>query len=245
MRLRKFYNQLKLIIISIFLILSIFLGFIDEMFDLPDGWEFTIIFIAILMITRMLFTLYDINSNIEEIMEKEGLGLEHYHSYKEFFKALEDEISQPHSFIKLTHIRKDPPSGLNSGKNYFLRMEEKIKDKPDCNVTRIISINNCAMLEWARDLLELTEKYNNNFEVKEFCWKLKFPMINMAIIDHNKVDSKVFLAITADLVEETPGIQIKDPKVVQYFNKYYDNMWHKSSDLSRDLLEKRQKQLKE
>jgi len=238
MNLRKFNDQLELKIISILLILSIFLGFMENIVDLPDGWEITLIFIAILMITRMLSTLYDIDSNIEKIMEKEGLGLMHYHSYQEFFKALDDEISQPHSSMALTHIRKDPPSGLRSGKNYFSKMEKMIEKNPDCIVRRMISIDSPEMLEWAKELLKLTEKHNINFKVNVCDWDLEFPMINMSIIDK----SKVFLAITANFVENTPGIQIKDPKIVKYFVDYYDNMWANSSEISCELLNKQQDQ---
>lgn len=238
MRLKKFNNQIELKIISFFLILSIFSGFIEKIVNLPDGWEITLIFIAILMITRMLSTLYNIDSNIEKIIETEGLGLIHYNSYQEFFKALEDEISQPPSSMDLTHIRKDPPSGLRSGKNYFLEMEKMIKKNPDCIVRRIISIDSREMLEWANELLELTEKHDTNFKVNVCDWNLKFPMINMSIIDN----SKVFLAITANFVEKTPGIQTKDPKVVKYFIDYYENMWANSSKISRELLNKQQGQ---
>jgi len=232
MRLKKFNNQLELKIISFFLILSIFSGFIEKIVDLPDGWEITLIFIAILMITRMLSTLYNIDSNIEKIIETEGLGLIHYHSYQEFFKALEDEISQPPSSMDLTHIRKDPPSGLRSGKNYFLEMEKMIKKNPDCIVRRIISIDSPEMLEWAEELLELTEKHDTNFKVNVCDWNVGFPMINMSIID----GTKVFLAITANFVNDTPGIQIRDPEIVEYFIDYYDNMWANSDEISKRIV---------
>lgn len=60
-------------------------------------------------------------------------------------------------------------------------------------------------------------------------------MINMAIID----ETKVFLAITADIAERTAGLQINDHAMAKYFSDYYDNVWAHSIELSDVIFDKK------
>lgn len=101
----------------------------------------------------------------------------------------------------LTHIRDEPPTHFVLGKSYFDKIEKWCLEHPPCPVRRITALNNEAMIQWAEELFKMTKR-NGNFHVRICDWKSRFPMINMAIID----ETKVFLAITADIAERTAGL---------------------------------------
>ncbi len=233
--------QIKLVFITlcILFIFSIISNFIEKIFIISEKWEIPLIFASLSIITIMLFTLYNIEHNVEMLIKKEGLGFQRYKNYNEFYKDLERVVSTANNSLDLTHIRNEPPSCFISGKSYFEKVEKWCQKHKECPVRRIIAINNNEMLQWAKELFEMTEN-NKNFFVRVCDWKLKFPMINMSIIDGNNV----FLAITADFFEKTPGIQIKDPITTKYFIDYYENLWYNSEPISQELLDRRFNEMK-
>ncbi len=229
----RFETRIVSIILSIFMILSILSGYIEKFIDIPSRWEIPIILLALLMITRMLPTIYNIDENMRKLRQEIGyMEVKRYDTYGEFYKDLEISLSMAKVSLDLTHIRDDPPDHFVLGESYFDRIEKWLIEHPGFPCRRIIAVNNEPMSRWADELSEMTKKHRN-FHVRACDWSSKFPMINMAIID----GEKVFLAITADIAERTAGLRIEDPAMAKYFGDYYDNVWAHSNELS-DALSK-------
>lgn len=227
----RFEVKITSIALSIFTIFAIMSGYLGKFIQIPKSWEIPIILAALLMITRMLSTLYHVDENIKKILEKEGvINIKRYDAYGEFYHDLGIALGNAKHSLDLTHIRNDPPEQFVLGKSYFDSIEKWCAKNPGAPVRRITATNNSLMLDWAKELYETTKRCPN-FHVRICDWRSKYPMINMAIID----GKTVFLAITADIAERTAGLKINDPSMAKYFSDYYDNVWAHSTDVEDHL----------
>lgn len=91
---QKFELKVTSIILSLFIIFGIMSGYIERFVKLPASWEIPIILASLLMITRMLSTLYNVDENIKKLIRKvDWVEVKRYDTYGKFYKDLEKAAS--------------------------------------------------------------------------------------------------------------------------------------------------------
>lgn len=221
---RRFETRVTSILLSIFLFVSIASNYVSALRILPNGWEIPVILGALIIIVEMLSIIFNIDNNIEKVIESfSSTNTIRYDTYHEFYDDLNDSLKRAKKSLCLTHIRDEPPASFVLGQKYFDSIELWCKEHPGASARRITAASNNDMTSWVNEQVE-TSKRCQNFRVRVCEWKSVFPMINMAILD----DEKVFLAISSDAPERTTGIQIEDKGISKYFRDYFDNVWSNS-----------------
>lgn len=226
---QHFEIKVASLILAVFIIVSIMSGYIEKFVHLPKGWEIPIILASLLLISRTLMTLYRVDDNIKKLLSNIGwMEVKRYDTYQDFYHDLNIEMKKAKISLDLTHIRNEPPADFVLGKAYYDGVKDWCQSNPGAPVRRITAINNLQMLNWAHQLLNMSDECKN-FYVRICDWQSEFPMINMAILDH----SKVFVAITSDVAERTSGLQINDKIMAKYFCDYFENVWAHSEKLTK------------
>ena len=156
-----------------------------------------------------------------------------YRSNPEFYRAVAREVRGARSEIRVTYIRRHPPTHYISAASaeYFAAILDwaraAVDEDSERTVRRIIGVPEIAgtpdpvMLDWVRDHHAETAGLLN-YEVTILRWSTGADGQNMALID----DSTAFLAFSGGFRQKLNGSSVKDPTFLSYYAAYFDQLWH-------------------
>ena len=209
--------------VPIFIIVAVLLAGAELVFDnlLPEKWFTMGVFGVLFCIFHFCSEIPNMNSKFNKIEQKLAMsGFQTFESYKGFYDSLSSAITNAKVELLLTHVRQQTPTQFKTDRDYFGLVERWADEHPEGLVKRIGALSNSEMNEWCMQQFEYSEKYQN-FYFRALTWTHAFSHINMAIIDKKDV----YIAISGETTEETSGLYVADPKVAEYFIKYFQNMW--------------------
>lgn len=156
-----------------------------------------------------------------------------YRTNPEFYEAATREVRKARREIRVTYIRRRPPTYYTSSASmqYFTAVLEwacaAADEDSERAVHRIIGIPeidgvpDSVMLDWVRSHYEETVELRN-YEARVMCWPNNADGQNMALID----DTVAFLAFPGASHQKLNGFSVKDPTFLNYYAGYFDQLWH-------------------
>lgn len=156
-----------------------------------------------------------------------------YRTNPEFYRAAAEQVRRARSEIRVTYIRRHPPTHYTSAASaeYFAAVLDWARAAADGDsertVRRIIGVPESGgtpdpvMLSWVRDHYEETAGLLN-YEVNVLRWPTGADGQNMALID----DSVAFLAFSGGAHQKLNGFSVEDPTFLGYYAGYFDQLWH-------------------
>ncbi|GLY34085.1 hypothetical protein Amsp01_001090 [Amycolatopsis sp. NBRC 101858] len=166
--------------------------------------------------------------SIQSIRTSVEAPVTRYGGAEDFYRDLVRSVRHAASYIDLTHIRDNPPDDFKgpAPTEYFTYLLDWLAISNSRTIRRVICIRNAEMRAWAVQLHETTQK-RSNLHIRVIECGSEIPIINIAIIDGNKV----YMTFTGDIPERTPGASIDDPATSHYFTEYYAALWRASEPL--------------
>jgi len=192
---------------------------------LPEKWFVVGIFSFLFSISVFSMKIPEMSRRIRLIENKINVrGFEKFSNHKTFYEALEISVKNAKNELLLSHIRDEPPSSYRGGKNYFSYVENWANSRPEGIVKRIGAYGNPAMKSWADSQHEASQSIPNYY-FRVVPWTMKFPFLNMAIIDRQEV----FIAISTGEAEGTKALKFNDAETAAYLTEYFSHVWNHSA----------------
>lgn len=215
--------------LGIIAVLSIFQGYISNTLALPSNWYVPIMLGALAIILEATVGIRRVESRFDSIVNDSELSpTKVYHDYDQLFRDATGTLVTTRGDLKLSHVKTEPPSSFNSEDVNEFHQEtlQWCEENPSCQLKRIITVSNEEMFEWAEKLADTSEKYSN-FYVRVCQWQSEFDMVNPAIYG----EEEIYFALSLDTPEALRGIYIRDPEVVEVYERYFDAIWHSSEPI--------------
>lgn len=237
-------QQMEDRVIQAALALAVFASVIGNIVSLPIQWQVPLIFLALFGIFKAVLPTRQLPSQLEEnrqalaaLHEKIGklidgsaavIRLDYYPTNTEFYESVRRRVSEATERVSVTYIRRIPPTAFatpEAGK-YFDYVLQWARDHPNRSVRRIVCVPDDRMRVWAVQHCKETG-HLTNYEVRVVEWTVKVDALNLAIMD----DKAVFLAFSGETEQEMRGLSLRNRDAVNYFNVYYNQMWHAATPL--------------
>ncbi|WP_181874691.1 hypothetical protein, partial [Marinitenerispora sediminis] len=155
-----------------------------------------------------------------------------YRNNPEFYGALAREVRGARSEIRMTYVRRYPPTHYTSAASadYFAAVLDwaraAAQEESERGVRRIIGVPESdgipdpTMLAWVREHHEETADLFT-YQVSILRWSSTADGQNMALLD----DTLAFLAFSGGSRQKLNGFSVKDPTFLGYFARYFDQLW--------------------
>ncbi|MRH93088.1 hypothetical protein GFY24_37675 [Nocardia sp. SYP-A9097] len=159
-----------------------------------------------------------------------------YRDNPEFYSAAAEVVRKAQRDIRVTYLRRHPPTMFTSPASaaYFAAILDWARecDAGERSARRVIAVPPTgigpepAMLGWLRRHHDETEGLLN-YEASVFEWGATADGVNMALLD----DDVAFLAFSGGSRQKLNGFSVADPTFVEYFIRYFEQLWSASRPL--------------
>ncbi|WP_021594067.1 helix-turn-helix domain-containing protein [Actinomadura welshii] len=159
-----------------------------------------------------------------------SLSVHWYRNNREFYEAATEQVERARSELRVTYTRRYPPTSFatRASAEYFdavLRWASE-ESEDERSVRRIIGIPEQQgvpdpdVLEWARHHYAETKSILN-YEASVLRWTAPADLINMALIDYDRV----ILAFSGGPRQKLNGLRVENPIFFSYFASYFEQLW--------------------
>jgi hypothetical protein len=219
-RLRDKADRSEEVALSIFLFLCFLLAFMKDLFPVLDKGLSAAVFAAIFFVLKQI---HDLRLEVQS----SGTREQFFATNEEFYSSARDEVRRANREIRVTYFRSAPPTKIASreSREYF---EEVIKFTHNKGtVRRIIGVSNKSLAEWCVSQAEQVNR-NPRYNVRVIVTANQAvePM-SACLID----DEVMFMAFSGPTDQQLGGIRVASPKLVQFHQNRFDQLWAAGSDL--------------
>jgi hypothetical protein len=240
-------DDIEPFLLLILLIVLIAFSLADAIWRLSDRWTTPALFVALLVILRLLWKLRTeqtqmLEEQIEQLKKvvedatdhtvgevrrcvtSNGADIQFYDSSEKFYSALTEAVRSATDQIDTTYVRHYPPDRVkDSGADrYFTEVLEWAKRGEGRYLRRIfcVSPENSPMSEWLAGHRRVAETIDN-YQWKLIEWPLTVDAINIAVFD----ETITFLLVAGQVADRLRGLSIKSSNMAKYFRDYHSALW--------------------
>jgi hypothetical protein len=228
----------RVVVAGVVLLLGV--AVFDGIFGLPEGWVTAALFVALLLILRLLWPVHEIQSRTTEVKDSiastlsilqdvrkrvgDPIAVRPYANFEEFYSDAADAISHAEEKLELTYVRRYPPTVLKgeTAGAYFDGVLQWVSESPTRQVRRVFCLAENAedLRVWLDDHVHDTS-HLTNYRIRVLDWPLPVDAINFAVID----EAVVFLLIAGEDPEVLRGASIASPTLARHFSEYHRCLW--------------------
>ncbi len=151
-----------------------------------------------------------------------------------FYDSAISCIKKAKKDIHVTYFYPLSPANIPEGRKYFGLLEKILKENPDIEFTRVVSVENEEKLGWVRETIQ---RYKDNPKRKVIWVKSQDIYSRPYNINLVLVDKENMVLGIPDLKNDVLGLYIENKEIGEYFETYFKGL--KSS--SAEVLDKLQK----
>ena len=231
-------DDLEAFLLVILLGALIAFSFVDTIWSFSDRWTTPALFVALLVILRLLWrlredqvtTLENQFSQVKSLIENatattltelahrlpdEETTIEFYDSSEAFYGALTEAVHAAHEQIDTTYVRHYPPDKIkDSGADrYFKEVLGWVSQGEGRSLRRIfcVSPENSPMNSWLIEHCRAAREIDN-YQWKVIDWPMKVDAINIAIFD----ETLTFLLVAGRVADKFRGLSIRSENMARY-----------------------------